>query len=389
MKENLLIVGNGFDLACELESGYTSFFESRISNEVESQLKDIIAIINQRDYSYKSIYFEKEKLNRAFSSYATISEDMIDKIKNAELTFWDIVFYCFGYGGEKNNWHYVEDNIKKILSEIKLDLPYSDMGFKKNGFASFEKNKSDGLFRTSCIIAYYIFPEERYCKLNDFDEFLQKELTLFEDAFEVYLIGKLHGAYETNAYKLLKEIVGETQLSDKNYSVISFNYTEPDCFQGEVTNVHGKLGRRNIIFGIDQRDVDPNSLLFKYTKTVRKLIQNKKEIDDVVHINNKNGLKNIFFHGHSLSSLDYSYFQSIFDYYDIYDSGIKLTFCCSRYDGKSTSEILSEHADLVGKLLRAYGETTGNEHKGENLLHKLLLEGRLEIKEVRIPSTPY
>ena len=85
---------------------------------------------------------------------------------------------------------------------------------------------------------------------------------------------------------------------------------------------------------------------------------------------------------YTLSELDYSYFQSIFDYYNLYDSNIKLTFCCSPYGEKSSQEILSEHAGLVANLLGKYGKTMNNENHGRNLMHKLMLEGRLSLKEI-------
>ena len=79
----------------------------------------------------------------------------------------------------------------------------------------------------------------------------------------------------------------------------------------------------------------------------------------------------IKFYGHSLSEADYSYFQSIFDYYHIYDnSNVSLLFYYS--EGY-------EQIDSIYKLINDYGKTMINQDQGKNLIHKLLLENRLKI----------
>jgi len=39
----------------------------------------------------------------------------------------------------------------------------------------------------------------------------------------------------------------------------------------------------------------------------------------------------------------------------------------------------------VYKLINEYGETLSNKDQGKNLLHKLILEGRVEVKEYKKP----
>ncbi|QCA29654.1 hypothetical protein [Vagococcus xieshaowenii] len=92
----------------------------------------------------------------------------------------------------------------------------------------------------------------------------------------------------------------------------------------------------------------------------------------------KKDVENIYFFGHSLSSADYSYFLSIFDFYDIYDSNIKLNFVYSNYEDNSKKNMLKK----INKLLTNYGESFDNKSKGKNLMHKLSLENRLLIKEI-------
>ena len=79
-----------------------------------------------------------------------------------------------------------------------------------------------------------------------------------------------------------------------------------------------------------------------------------------------------------MSSADYSYFQSIFDIVSLYDSDVKLYFFFSNYaDGVEDETFMR-----VTSLLSAYGETMENKDHGKNLVHKLILEGRLAVVSI-------
>lgn len=378
-----MIVGNGLDLSRGLESTYTHFFENRILKDVEKQLEHFIEYDDSR-VSHKSINFGENEIRPSYE----VSDSDYDKIKGANLTFWDFLFY-FTYGNTSGKeWHNIEKNILNILIKLDLTKVYSNMGkAKEHGFVTLggdpEKKKIVRALKRSSILSYYVLPAERYNKKKNMDEFLFSELLLFEREFTEFLKNKLseNKQYARSISTKLKVILGKDIVNSNNFSILSFNYTIPKIFQGHITNVHGRLDRDNIIFGIDQKDVEATSPVFKYTKTFRKLVQSKSK-DDLIYIDNKNELKNIYFYGHSLSRLDYSYFQSIFDYYDIYQSEVSLIFCCSVYGGRTSSEIISEHANLVGALLEQYGLTMNNQNHGKNLMHKLLLEGRLTIREI-------
>lgn len=80
-------------------------------------------------------------------------------------------------------------------------------------------------------------------------------------------------------------------------------------------------------------------------------------------------------YGHSLASADYSYFQSIFDLVNLYSSHVRLLFFYGDYSVMAREETYQR----VLNLLSAYGETMDNEDHGKNLIHKLILEGRLSI----------
>ena len=127
-------------------------------------------------------------------------------------------------------------------------------------------------------------------------------------------------------------------------------------------------------------NIDTTVGIFDFTKTSRK-IHNIN--DKVKSLNNpllNRTVDEIIVYGHSLSQADYSYYQSIFDFYDLYHSDIKLSFKYSVYDTKVRNQIKSEQSKRVIKLILDYGNTMDNKDNGKNLLHKLLLEDRLHIE---------
>lgn len=178
-------------------------------------------------------------------------------------------------------------------------------------------------------------------------------------------------------------------LQIRSVNILSFNYTalfdilgvDSPCL---YNNVHGKLCLNkcsrdctscNIIFGIDDSIIqshEKNFELHKFSKTYRKMLNTNAETCILPKKNNR--LIEIKFYGHSLSEADYSYFQSIFDYYNIYENNkVSLIFYYSKG---------FEQTDEVYRLINTYGKTLINKEQGKNLTHKLLLENRLKIVEI-------
>lgn len=83
-------------------------------------------------------------------------------------------------------------------------------------------------------------------------------------------------------------------------------------------------------------------------------------------------------YGHSLAQADYSYFQSIFDIVDLYSGRVKLYFLYREFKPEAREDLLLN----VANLLNAYGASMDNRNHGKNLMHKLLLEGRLVLQRI-------
>lgn len=67
---------------------------------------------------------------------------------------------------------------------------------------------------------------------------------------------------------------------------------------------------------------------------------------------------------------------------NLYGGSTKLVFYFRSWPGKDEEELHAETVRSVTKLLTTYGATLDNRDHGKNLMHKLLLEGRLEVKRL-------
>jgi hypothetical protein len=255
--------------------------------------------------------------------------------------------------------------------------------------------------------------DKSLCQLVE-DELL-RGIVEFEKKFIDYLASEkdksLNAKNEKDQYSyrlrdLLYKICEKTDFYTHDLYILNFNYTQIKDYAYEQirhfprpinsgnivekadgsfyftsvneTNVHGTI-KKEIIIGIDDKNIDKNKKYlenkliipneFKFSKTYRKmLLLRPNDFQDETVLPNKKDLTQIIFYGHSLGRQDYSYFQSIFDFYDIYNSNVLLKFC---YADKF------EIYDNVYNLIHEYGVSFSNTHKGKNLLHKLLLENRL------------
>ena len=131
-----------------------------------------------------------------------------------------------------------------------------------------------------------------------------------------------------------------------------------------------------------------SSEILPFTKTYRLMAMDLPNMGSVIHIPNGSNLDRgtqvIKFYGHSLGRADYSYFQAIFDAVNLYESGTSLVFFFRPHKGPSgeTGDVDKARKGMMTKaitLLTAYGETLDNKDHGANLIHKLLIEGRLAV----------
>lgn len=154
--------------------------------------------------------------------------------------------------------------------------------------------------------------------------------------------------------------------------------------------VHGKALKKSdnnnrLIFGIDHTRISADDVCYRFTKNFRTLILNgSKPMKDKNNIYEEN-INIIKFYGHSLCEADYSYFQQMFDFYEIYGNNkLKLYFYFSNWfeSGITDTELLQKNVAAITNLIEIYGQTLDNKDHGKNLLTRLQQTGRIVVKQI-------
>lgn len=380
----IVVLGNGFDLASGLKSSYSDFMETRINVVKKNYLVDFYS-------ATKNITgFSSTKYLMGLRFSDSVVQDYYQKVQFKEneeikdLTFWDVYLFY--------KHHYTDNDDEILWYDIESDINTFIIDGFPNNYKTLQKNVSIYFLNESlnphsdripmvCSVLISYLREEDYSDKTTLD-FLFDELRRFEGAFKKYIQNEAENAnYDSNAINIANKII---KSKNSSIYVLNFNYTTPFVNQDEiikVRNIHGKT-TNEIIFGIDTKNITPKKEQYKFTKTYRLLTKNNNDHKDEFPLPDPNYLNRINFFGHSLSKADYSYFQSIFDYYNLYSSNVELVFACRPYGAYSPDDMQRHQADLVTKLLHDYSETLPNKAHGENLIHKLLVEKRLSIKVI-------
>lgn len=387
----LIVIGNGFDLQCGLRSKFSDFFDKR-----SEEFPSLERYLGQK---------RQQKTDGQIVFYYPFAEQLFKE----GGTIWDALLA----NAEDGLWRDIEGMILDFLvQEIPgtngktrpaLIIDYYDAFLAVDGVSGVYRRKMD----SECLAAIdflngysHDHPEEIPNTVSQLDTILFNQLQKLERAFEDYLteeIAKNH-AYQEHACELSQSLM-EKEVRDglaTETSVLDFNYTNPFVrFVHDnnihLVNIHGNLHDYSAVFGIDGQGLmtDPN--LVQFTKTYRLLSMTSPDQDKIIHTatgNNGNPTNLIKFYGHSLGDADYSYFQAIFDGVNLYSSNTRLIFYYNVWkqeNGKPCDEAIAQQ-DMFRKvtgLMNEYGETMTNKDHGKNLMHKLLLEGRLSIKRYR------
>ena len=373
MMEELYILGNGFDLYLGLKTKYSDYFKNRkISEEFFEKIK---LIFKNSIGSYN--YDARGKVYAVFDYDETLlNMQIIQLYKDIEKN----LFYLYLIFLKKCdlNWNEVENKILPFIRDtskiFKLKMETILRNIEKNEMYKY------------LLIAKVIIKDRKNLSFLDF---MMEQLNLFEKDFGNY-IGSLE-IKEENKNRLINifRTTCRKKIINFNYSIFlqdlidrykDIAFSEIEIARRiksieSIVNIHGDF--KNPIFGIDSHNSEEQ--FQNFTKTSR--ILNNDTVGNF-ELPKPEKLGTINFFGHSLSEADYSYFQSLFDYYDIYSSNIKLNFMYSEYDKNDLTRAKRETHNNVVKLMNNYGEKLENKDKGKNLLHKLLIENRIKLINV-------
>lgn len=237
LDKNLLIIGNGFDIAHGLNTQYTDFFN------VCS--KDIITVNNhEHNIGSNRIYlYLKEQKNK--NGYWTDVEkaiiDIIDSLEKIKMTLTD-------------NNTYKRYNLETLLGRRYYNI--------LDTIKFFPKPKNNRYSRE------YIFTN------NNFYEFIKKleaDLDSFINALEDYLL-----EIENTSINNLIHLNDIDNIKNSITHILSFNYTDTfrklyinDISDKNIDFIHGKLGKHNLVLGIsetldnEQENLEHSCIYFK------------------------------------------------------------------------------------------------------------------------------
>lgn len=440
--DQLMILGNGFDLYCGLKTSFKDYFTfkkkeilKKLISIGKKQLEDLDSeeLDNLYDKStlnklnYNLHYANDEIINSDFISSDFGIKEKFEELKKLDfsfLSFWDV--YFINLRDKKENWADVELNIAEYLkNDVNKSFSYIEE-LDGNTPLSEVYNISDKAEINDILVYFMLLTNDmekiRGLNLKKFLCYLKDQLIDFEKNINDYILSLFIDENPNSTYSYdgpfieqlsfidnFKETINKMikdNSSDERYCILSFNYTFfpserleqkddlkemylvryiedlPNCTF--YRNIHGKLGKQNsnVIIGIDEKDIEPQDELYRFTKTYQLF-----EFDSSGNEKNLGlpiGVKKIKFFGHSLAEADYSYFQSIFDFYDIYNTNVQLIFYYVNYKNSDGEEVDGKEELLlrVIRLMKEYGETLDNKDHGKNLLHKLRLENRIILKNL-------
>ena len=383
----IIILGNGFDLANGFKTRYKDFFEDPEIFKVEKNyVKNLQNIVQNK------------------SEETHLKEDCFDNydFEVKEINIWKLYFTI--RKGENNcdeSWSYIESQIYDFLLSISgIYSHFSGVYFPNriiNNKVKYPLNELSLLYFLITILY----------KQEDIYNILMKHLIKLEKDFSDYVLMEMYNCFESdnNYRKYRKNIIKIANSKDKSLHIINFNFSllsfvkrrdgknfdiknhieinyGKDTFNITEINVHGNVFN-TVIFGFDQSLTEKfdNDDYFSFTKTYRKL---KLCNDSYKVIPSREVIEEIIFFGHSLSEPDYSYFKLLFDTYDLANSRLVLNFKYIIYDDNKRDEIERNYYKSIKRLIFTYNRELSNDGIKNNLMNKLIIEGRLKINEVRL-----
>ena len=390
--KQLIVLGNGFDLASGLKSTYYDFFDYIYG-------QPIVNNTNSNNFWYKIFQNYKED---TIENWADIEEQILVQLKNIEYLYKEGFLKSEDWIGNQIGYNFPKESLENksgksisqsqfntrvhvfnllnnnyVCSELKLQktlkkqLLILEDDFRKYLLSITKNNADDGI--------YYKY----YMKSKVLNKYIQ--LCNSSESHNSDLVSKLENTTIFNHSPQIKKFdetlseIYKEKNSNENL-VLTFNYTKVWDVEN-VRNIHGDLDNGNIIFGIDYDKLNNNfkKAPIEFSKSYRVLENGLISTFDI-----SSDIDIIKIYGHGLGKADYSYYQSIFDSVDLYHGKTKVMFFWSDYEGKEKEQIHKDFVKGVTNLIEEYGTTFTNKDHGRNLFTKLLLENRLTIQEIPV-----
>lgn len=390
LKKVKLVIGNGYDLHCGLQSSYKDFF-------MRDEAKNSYFINWINEFKNKAITFvDSTKYNH---------NDFWVEFKNLDKTnIWDFFFYIKTKIKNPNNqkeWLWCE--IESVMLDSLRDN--ADRGYYNSTFnwslvymainegLSANVNNWEVLVLAGVILKMRNF--KKFDNKDEFYDFLLNELHAFEAEFGEFIAKKRHYfdgfivhnnlPFERNSQITLSHLCKKENL----VSIDSFNYDNigDESLDHIFHNINGDVS--NPIFGVDSTLCNASDPRFVFTKTNRRMELEMVSYDAKLDME----FENVIVYGHSLSVSDYSYFFPLLDKLEIsnFTSNKKIVFAYTVYDVDKEYQIRKTNRLNIQKLFEAYAKYKSMSEP-TRLLDSLTTQNRVityEIPSLQIPKNTF
>lgn len=296
MKNNVLVIGNGFDLAHGLKTSYNNFIDC----------------------------IKKEMSGGAIASKLLPDSE---EFKNIIKTNGFIKFFL-DYEKEVPGWIDCERLIRYIISQIGVFMD-NYKSYEIHGRTLYRSNIPDEVMN---VIEKFEIYENEHIYNNEAtydlkDKFFSIKYGLIESELLKYMKSQLDDLIHAlwlylEVYMLTENDIDffsiplKQQIKDIEPSyIISFNYTNTYNIYGihteDVFHVHGSLENRNMVLGFDDKEQDNLRFIYfkKYFQRIQKLtgyIDNSKLTYEYKDEHGISHLDRMFIHfyGHSMDNTD-------------------------------------------------------------------------------------
>ena len=322
---NILVVGNGFDLAHGLPTKYKDFLDFievmkiLVSNNDINKKNQKINEISKEKYNKHVISFLKDEIKCANEDYSKFQKKK-HIIKLSECIENNVWIYYFTYAKIiKDDWIDFESEISSVIQSIDYMRKYREKKEQSgerycNKIYEAKENRMLKILQSQKIVLDNLTDNEHYDLLISI---LIDDLNKLTMALEIYLFYYIRNIN-------IKELSVDIKELDID-GLLSFNYTDTysriyvknknikeNYIHGIATdNYDNTIGRNNMVLGIDEylndskKDEEIEFIKFKkyyqriYKKTGASYQSWIKEISENLDKDNS-----IYFFGHSLNITD-------------------------------------------------------------------------------------
>lgn len=336
LNNNLLIIGNGFDLEHDLKTHYTDFFDT-INNNVSSKNE---IILNNNKYliedNHLLLYLLEEYKQNKLQGNNWI--DIETKLKDIIIFVEEINTHHFLIKEYRPNIDYIKNEYFK-LNELddKANILFPDK--LKNHFSPIWIDPFNTIF----------YSNERYIEIINN---LENNLYILTNMLRDYLLEQNISAIEKTK-----------DISDIDYKithVLSFNYTDTfrqlysDIDDDKIDFIHGSLNKNNLVLGINETLTEDTANKIVDTVYFKKYFQRIYKKTDYKYVSwldptdykNYADFDTVYIHGHSLDESDKEILEKIINsVLKKYTPTVKIFY----YDEKHYRQEVTNLIKVLGK----------------------------------------